>query len=83
MDATSLFYEIVPRPGADSAVTSFVTLLAVAEALGQLPDYSKQDMNNIMFAFFTGVSFNMFIPSWHVWQTSLDTISHTTTTALV
>ena len=56
MDATSLFYNVLPRDGAEHSASSFITLLAVVQALGALDLEIKQDMDDIMFVFFQGVT---------------------------
>lgn len=53
IDSHSFFWNLAP--GAESAVGSFVTLLAAAEAVHKAPNTSSLP-RNIMFAFFQGVS---------------------------
>ncbi|XP_071806740.1 nicastrin-like isoform X1 [Asterias amurensis] len=58
VDATSLFYHVLPRDGAEHSASSFITLLAVVQALGALNSTIKQDMDDIMFVFFQGESYD-------------------------
>ncbi|NXI45574.1 NICA protein, partial [Galbula dea] len=55
IDSHSFFWNIAP--GAESAVSSFVTHLAAAEALHKVPDVSLLP-RNIMFTFFQGETFD-------------------------
>lgn len=52
MDSRSFFWNVAP--GAESAVASFVTQLAAAEALHKAPDLTNLS-RNVMFVFFQGV----------------------------
>jgi hypothetical protein len=52
LDSRSFFWNVAP--GAESAVASFITLLAAAEALHKAPDVSTLP-RNVMFVFFQGV----------------------------
>lgn len=57
LDATSLFYSLFPRVGAESVVTSFVPLLVAAEAIGKISKKEKDTWeHDIMFALFNTVS---------------------------
>ena len=53
LDSRSFFWNVAP--GAESAVASFVTQLAAAEALQKAPDADTLP-RNVMFVFFQGVS---------------------------
>uniref|UniRef100_A0A8C6YJ16 Nicastrin n=1 Tax=Naja naja TaxID=35670 RepID=A0A8C6YJ16_NAJNA len=55
IDSHSFFWNVAP--GAESAVASFVTLLAAAEAIHKIPDVQSLP-KNIMFAFFQGETFD-------------------------
>ncbi|XP_077181843.1 nicastrin isoform X1 [Paroedura picta] len=55
IDSHSMFWNVAP--GAESAVASFVTHLAAAEALHKAPDLQTLS-KNIMFTFFQGESFD-------------------------
>nr|XP_020665931.1 nicastrin [Pogona vitticeps] len=55
IDSHSFFWNIAP--GAESAVASFVTLLAAAEAIRKVPGIETLP-RNIMFAFFQGETFD-------------------------
>ncbi|XP_069491528.1 nicastrin isoform X2 [Ambystoma mexicanum] len=55
LDSRSFFWDMAP--GANSAVSGFVTQIAAAEALQKLPDSQKLP-RNIMFAFFQGETFD-------------------------
>ncbi|XP_074837323.1 nicastrin [Carettochelys insculpta] len=55
IDSHSFFWNIAP--GAESAVSSFVTHLAAAEALHKVPDIQMLP-RNIMFTFFQGETFD-------------------------
>ncbi|XP_029140258.1 nicastrin [Protobothrops mucrosquamatus] len=55
IDSHSFFWNVAP--GAESAVASFVTLLAAAEAVHKIPDVQSLP-KNIMFAFFQGENFD-------------------------
>ncbi|NXG63993.1 NICA protein, partial [Hemiprocne comata] len=55
IDSHSFFWNIAP--GAESAVSSFVTHLAAAEALHKVPDIHSLQ-RNIMFTFFQGETFD-------------------------
>jgi hypothetical protein len=52
LDSRSFFWNVAP--GAESAVASFVTQLAAAEALHKAPDVTTLS-RNVMFVFFQGV----------------------------
>lgn len=52
LDSRSFFWNVAP--GAESAVASFVTQLAAAEALQKAPDVATLP-RNVMFVFFQGV----------------------------
>lgn len=52
LDSRSFFWNVAP--GAESAVASFVTQLAAAEALQKAPDVTTLP-RNVMFVFFQGV----------------------------
>lgn len=52
LDSRSFFWNVAP--GAESAVASFVTQLAAAEALHKAPDVTTLP-RNVMFVFFQGV----------------------------
>lgn len=52
LDSRSFFWNVAP--GAESAVASFVTQLAAAEALSKAPDVTALP-RNVMFVFFQGV----------------------------
>lgn len=52
LDSRSFFWNVAP--GAESAVASFVTQLAAAEALQKAPDVTSLP-RNVMFVFFQGV----------------------------
>lgn len=52
LDSRSFFWNVAP--GAESAVASFVTQLAAAEALHKAPDVASLP-RNVMFVFFQGV----------------------------
>lgn len=54
MDSRSFFFDIAP--GAESAVSGFVTLLAAAHALPK-PTQEAKTNRTILYAFFQGVSF--------------------------
>ena len=54
LDTFSLYDSLAP--GADSAVTGIVALLAVAEALGQVKEQFTDADRPIMLSFFHGVS---------------------------
>ncbi|XP_041088286.1 nicastrin [Polyodon spathula] len=57
LDSRSFFWEIAP--GAESAVSGFVTLLAVAEALAKAAENLTSPLpKNILFAFFQGEVFD-------------------------
>merc|ERR1712226_113135 len=56
MDSLSMFNGYYP--GADSAISSLVTALAVAEALGKAKDDLKESKKKILFAIFNGESFD-------------------------
>ncbi|XP_038047934.1 nicastrin-like isoform X2 [Patiria miniata] len=58
IDSFSLFYNVQPGRGAEHAASSYITLLAVAQALGALNTNIKQNMTDIMFAFFQGESYD-------------------------
>lgn len=59
LDSTSLFYNVFPRTGSESAITSFVPLLAAAEAIGRLPKEEKESWErDIMFIFFNAESYD-------------------------
>ncbi|XP_048369262.1 nicastrin isoform X2 [Sphaerodactylus townsendi] len=62
IDSHSMFWNVAP--GAASAVTSFVTHLAAAEAIHKVPDVQTLP-KNIMFTFFQGESFD-YIGSSHM-----------------
>ncbi|KAL7978377.1 hypothetical protein Chor_014916 [Crotalus horridus] len=55
IDSHSFFWNVAP--GAESAVASFVTLLAAAEAVHKIPDVQSLP-KNIMFVFFQGETFD-------------------------
>ncbi|KAM9686146.1 nicastrin isoform 1-T1 [Trichechus inunguis] len=55
LDSRSFFWNVAP--GAESAVASFVTQLAAAEALQKAPDVSALP-RNVMFVFFQGETFD-------------------------
>ncbi|XP_061462660.1 nicastrin [Rhineura floridana] len=55
MDSHSFFWNVAP--GAESAVASFVTLLAAAEAIHKIPDVHSLP-KNILFVFFQGEAFD-------------------------
>ncbi|GAB1285717.1 Nicastrin [Apodemus speciosus] len=55
LDSRSFFWNVAP--GAESAVASFVTLLAAAEALHRAPDAATLP-RNVMFVFFQGETFD-------------------------
>ncbi|KAM7054753.1 nicastrin [Molossus nigricans] len=55
LDSRSFFWNVAP--GAESAVASFVTQLAAAEALHKAPDVTTLP-RNIMFVFFQGETFD-------------------------
>lgn len=55
IDSHSFFWNVAP--GAESAVASFVTLLAAAEAIHKIPDVQSLP-KNIMFVFFQGETFD-------------------------
>uniref|UniRef100_A0A250YKV1 Nicastrin n=1 Tax=Castor canadensis TaxID=51338 RepID=A0A250YKV1_CASCN len=55
LDSRSFFWNVAP--GAESAVASFITLLAAAEALHKAPDVSTLP-RNVMFVFFQGETFD-------------------------
>ncbi|XP_060109585.1 nicastrin isoform X2 [Heteronotia binoei] len=55
IDSHSMFWNVAP--GAESAVASFVTHLAVAEAIHKAPDVQALP-KNILFTFFQGESFD-------------------------
>ncbi|KYO20437.1 nicastrin [Alligator mississippiensis] len=55
LDSHSFFWNLAP--GAESTVSSFVTHLAVAEALHKVPDIQSLP-RNIMFTFFQGETFD-------------------------
>lgn len=55
LDSRSFFWNVAP--GAESAVASFVTQLAAAEALQKAPDVNTLP-RNVMFAFFQGETFD-------------------------
>nr|XP_028566120.1 nicastrin [Podarcis muralis] len=55
MDSHSFFWNVAP--GAESAVASFVTLLAAAEAIHKIPGVQTLP-KNIMFVFFQGETFD-------------------------
>ncbi|XP_048212575.1 nicastrin [Perognathus longimembris pacificus] len=55
LDSRSFFWNIAP--GAESAVASFVTQLAAAEALQKAPDVTTLP-RNVMFVFFQGETFD-------------------------
>ncbi|XP_069336454.1 nicastrin isoform X4 [Eulemur rufifrons] len=55
LDSRSFFWNVAP--GAESAVASFVTQLAAAEALQKAPDVSTLP-HNVMFVFFQGETFD-------------------------
>lgn len=52
LDSRSFFWNVAP--GAESAVASFITQLAAAEALQKAPDVATLP-RNVMFVFFQGV----------------------------
>ncbi|PIK48491.1 putative nicastrin isoform X2 [Apostichopus japonicus] len=59
LDATSLFYGLFPRVGAESVVTSFVPLLAAAEAIGKISQKEKDTWeHDVMFALFNTESYD-------------------------
>ncbi|PIK47096.1 putative nicastrin isoform X2 [Apostichopus japonicus] len=59
LDATSLFYGLFPRVGAESVVTSFVPLLAAAEAIGKISKKDKDTWeHDVMFALFNTESYD-------------------------
>ncbi|XP_042295200.1 nicastrin [Sceloporus undulatus] len=55
IDSHSFFWNVAP--GAESAIASFVTLLAAAEAIHKIPNVQSLP-RNIMFAFFQGETFD-------------------------
>ncbi|MBZ3891120.1 Nicastrin [Sciurus carolinensis] len=55
LDSRSFFWNVAP--GAESAVASFVTQLAAAEALQKAPDVTTLP-HNVMFVFFQGETFD-------------------------
>ncbi|XP_078065016.1 nicastrin-like, partial [Mustelus asterias] len=55
LDASSFFWGVAP--GADSAVSGFIALLAAAEALARVTDITTLQ-KNIMFVFFQGETFD-------------------------
>ncbi|XP_036999970.2 nicastrin [Artibeus jamaicensis] len=55
LDSRSFFWNVAP--GAESAVASFVTQLAAAEALHKAPDVTTLP-HNVMFVFFQGETFD-------------------------
>lgn len=55
LDSRSFFWNVAP--GAESAVASFVTQLAAAEALHKAPDVTSLP-RNVMFVFFQGETFD-------------------------
>lgn len=55
LDSRSFFWNVAP--GAESAVASFVTQLAAAEALQKAPDVTTLP-RNVMFVFFQGETFD-------------------------
>nr|KAF6316316.1 nicastrin [Pipistrellus kuhlii] len=55
LDSRSFFWNVAP--GAESAVASFVTQLAAAEALSKAPDVTTLP-RNVMFVFFQGETFD-------------------------
>ncbi|XP_060053665.1 nicastrin isoform X2 [Erinaceus europaeus] len=55
LDSRSFFWNVAP--GAESAVASFVTQLAAAEALQKVPDVATLP-RNVMFVFFQGETFD-------------------------
>ncbi|XP_036778630.2 nicastrin [Manis pentadactyla] len=55
LDSRSFFWNVAP--GAESAVASFVTQLAAAEALQKAPDVTSLP-RNVMFVFFQGETFD-------------------------
>ncbi|XP_070549321.1 nicastrin-like isoform X2 [Ptychodera flava] len=58
LDSNSMFYSVQPVPGAENDATGYVTLLSAIEALGRLPEDTKQAMKNIMFTFLNGESWD-------------------------
>uniref|UniRef100_A0A8C3PEG4 Nicastrin n=1 Tax=Chrysemys picta bellii TaxID=8478 RepID=A0A8C3PEG4_CHRPI len=69
IDSHSFFWNVAP--GAESAVASFVTHLAAAEALHKVPDVQKLP-RNIMFTFFQGETFDYIGSSRMVYDMQMD-----------
>uniref|UniRef100_A0A8C3TF37 Nicastrin n=1 Tax=Chelydra serpentina TaxID=8475 RepID=A0A8C3TF37_CHESE len=69
IDSHSFFWNVAP--GAESAVASFVTHLAAAEALHKVPDV-KTLPRNIMFTFFQGETFDYIGSSRMVYDMEID-----------
>nr|XP_031291825.1 nicastrin isoform X2 [Camelus dromedarius] len=61
LDSRSFFWNVAP--GAESAVASFVTQLAAAEALQKAPDVTTLP-RNVMFVFFQGVALRTSLELW-------------------
>ena len=54
-DTFSMFDQLYP--GADSAISGLVSLLAAAEAIGKVKEELREDSKPIMFTVFSGVRF--------------------------